>query len=614
MKLVTATQTAETRLAAFIPVTIISPSRFCSVVRLAHWRPATGRCYSASPGMSARSGVWAVMFLALAVLLPLEIANADEDIVTRGKQATALVDLGIEGSGSAFCVDARGFFLTCAHVVQSRRLGDSVRLVLNSGEANELVGEARIVTAHQESDIAVLQWRDPPKLTALTLVDAKDLKETAPVTVFGYPFGLLLATSGERYPSISVTGGRISALRRQAGEMVAIQIDAPVNPGNSGGPLLNERGEVIGIVAAANPIARIAIAMSSRWATALMDKPAILLTLPEVRYADRTADIELAAEFVAIAGKDAPDEIEWVIDAGARERTVTAKFEGAHARVRAPVVDPKTTNARLRLTSQAEGKTRSVEIDDRRIKVGSQELALSAIRRIEGRAGGPILALNSGSKYTGELSNLSDVRWDDGTAVAISEEDVIDVFSAEAVIPSVPINYVVRRGEEEVDSGNGQIILRDAPQPIPGRPNDPADPFAATLDEFTVELEVDGRDDILVAPAGLILRHHNGKKPGLSDDKGQYVLVNGERWNVQWKESTSGSNTGDVSETFPLKVGFGVWKMKTLDLKGPPGSDAKRRKPVIKLVNEPWGVTIQIGDPAPGAMTVKLWMSKKPGN
>ncbi|QDT52307.1 Putative serine protease HhoB precursor [Caulifigura coniformis] len=556
------------------------------------------------------------MALALLAVVFGGVADAADrhDIVTRGKQATALVDLGIEGSGSAFCVDTSGIFVTCAHVVESRSPGETVRLVLNSGQSNEVVGEARVVASDRESDVAILQWRDPPRLTALELADPKDLKETARVTVFGYPFGLLLAASGERYPSISVTGGSISALRQQAGELAAIQIDAAVNPGNSGGPLLNAKGDVIGIVAAANPVARIAIAVSSRWAKSLMSKPAILLNVPETSYAERTAEIDLIAEAVSLSGETAPDAIEWIIDSGARERTVTAKFDGSIATTRAALVDPKSTNTKLRLVSRAGGKTRSAEVDDRRIKVGGRELALSALRRIEGRAATPIVALNSGRKFTGELSNLADIRWDDGSALSFSAGDVIDVFSVEPVVESVPINYVVRRKDEQIAAGHEQVSLKDAPRLVPTQLYDPADPFAPTIDEFEVEIVVEGRDDILVGPAGLALRHHESKKPGRSDGKGPYVLVNGERWDLQWKETTADSTQPDLTETYPLKVGFGSWKMDVVEIQGPPGADKKRKRPVTKIKGENWGATIQLGDPAPGAATVKLRMSKKPVN
>jgi serine protease Do len=74
------------------------------------------------------------------------------------------------------------------------------------------------------------------------------LTELAEVVAFGYPFGSGLAVSKKEKPAISVNVGRITSLRQKAGELHRIQIDAALNPGNSGGPVLDKEGKVIGVV------------------------------------------------------------------------------------------------------------------------------------------------------------------------------------------------------------------------------------------------------------------------------------------------------------------------------------------------------------------------------
>ncbi len=614
MKQNAAIQMVDSCLADLLPINIDSLSRPSLQTCPGVARTLHRRCYRGRRNLSARSRFFAIIVLTLSTLLPATatIAAENDDIIARGKQATALIDLGAEGSGSAFCVDASGLFLTCAHVVETRRLGESVRIVLHSGESDQVVGEARVIAADRDADVALLQWRDPPMLTPLTLVNADDLKETAPVTVFGYPFGLLLSTGSEHYPAISVTSGRISALRRNSGRLVVIQIDAAVNPGNSGGPLFNARGEVIGIVAASNPVARIAFAVSTLPATNLMQRPVILVTAPDVSYADRTTDVDLVAESVALAGTTPPETIEWVLGAGAGERAVTGRFDGAFSTVRTSLIDPQTTTGKLRLILQAAGETRFADVADQKVKVGSRELALSAIRRIEGRGDGQIVSLHSGGKLKGALSGLSNLKWDDGNAVTVSADDVIDLFSVEAVVQNVPINYVVRSQGKDIASGHDQVVFQDAPRPMPEHPFDPSDPFAPTLNEFTFELELENRDDLLVGPAGLAIRHLESAKPGFADDKGRYVLVNGERWYLNWKETTAKSELKDITDTYPLKVGFGNWKLDVLDIQVIKGDDKKRRKPIVKLVQESWGVTVQFDDAPAGSVRIKLRLSKKP--
>ena len=81
-----------------------------------------------------------------------------------------------------------------------------------------------------------------------------------PLAAFGYPFGRLLA-SDNRYPAVSVNTGTVTALRRKGGKLSAIQLDASVNPGNSGGPVVDKNGNLIGIVKSGMPGARLNFAI-----------------------------------------------------------------------------------------------------------------------------------------------------------------------------------------------------------------------------------------------------------------------------------------------------------------------------------------------------------------
>ena len=67
------------------------------------------------------------------------------------------------------------------------------------------------------------------------------------LAAFGYPFGRMLAAD-KGYPTVSVNTGTITALRRKGGKLSTIQLDASVNPGNSGGPVVDKKGNLIGII------------------------------------------------------------------------------------------------------------------------------------------------------------------------------------------------------------------------------------------------------------------------------------------------------------------------------------------------------------------------------
>jgi len=113
--------------------------------------------------------------------------------------------------------------------------------------ADGLESDAKIVSRHPENDLAVLQAETvPDDLAAASMRPKSDLKPGDAVVAVGFPFGI----------GPSVTAGVVSGLKRQfrttAGDQLSnlIQFDAAVNPGSSGGPLLNAAGEVVGIVTA----------------------------------------------------------------------------------------------------------------------------------------------------------------------------------------------------------------------------------------------------------------------------------------------------------------------------------------------------------------------------
>ena len=143
----------------------------------------------------------------------------------------------IEGAGSGFVIDPRGYVLTNNHVIE-----DSESIQVTLGDRSRYT--ARLVGADPRNDIALLKIDSKNKaITALPLGDSANLQVGQSVLAIGNPFGF----------SGTLTKGVISALGRtvQTSETSAIdqaiQTDAAINRGNSGGPLLNSRGEVIGI-------------------------------------------------------------------------------------------------------------------------------------------------------------------------------------------------------------------------------------------------------------------------------------------------------------------------------------------------------------------------------
>lgn len=148
--------------------------------------------------------------------------------------------------GSGVVITESGAILTNLHVVSS-----AGRIVVVFHDGSE--SEAEIRGVDLNNDLAVLQAKTlPDDLKPATLITTGDLKPGDDVVAVGFPFGF----------GPSVSAGVVSGLKRQFettdGKRVLsnlIQFDAAVNPGNSGGPLVNTKGEVLGIVTAIfNPV------------------------------------------------------------------------------------------------------------------------------------------------------------------------------------------------------------------------------------------------------------------------------------------------------------------------------------------------------------------------
>jgi len=188
---------------------------------------------------------------ALAVLLllvdsaPVQAQHKPE-IIERGKKATALVEVKTaegEGSGSAFCIDRSGLFITNAHVVRGAgQVKDNVRLVIDIGLKTQRSLRAKMLRADDSLDLALLKVDPDAGLNALELGKDDTLRETAPVVTFGFPFGRSTTVGRETYPDMTVLPSRITALRRDNGRLEGVQFDGQLNPGNSGGPVVDEAG------------------------------------------------------------------------------------------------------------------------------------------------------------------------------------------------------------------------------------------------------------------------------------------------------------------------------------------------------------------------------------
>ena len=156
--------------------------------------------------------------------------------------AAKLTENGTQHSslGTGVVISDTGIIITCLHVV-----GDAEQVTVIFADGTE--SDALVTVRQPEKDLAILSaMKVPDELQPATLASSSSLRVGDEVIAVGNPFGVLN----------SVSAGVVSGLGREYTSKETgvtlknlIQFDAAVNPGNSGGPLVNQQGEVVGIVA-----------------------------------------------------------------------------------------------------------------------------------------------------------------------------------------------------------------------------------------------------------------------------------------------------------------------------------------------------------------------------
>ena len=167
----------------------------------------------------------------------VQVQTKEKTLVGTGSKKRAVTEQGI---GSGVLISSDGLVLTAAHVVQT---AEDVKVVFKDNETIP----AKIIATEQMADVALLKLTWPPSdknIHIPKLGDSDKVKVGEQIFVIGSPFGLSQSLS-----SGYISGRHIKkSLSHNLTLMEFFQTDAAINTGNSGGPMFNMKGEVIGIV------------------------------------------------------------------------------------------------------------------------------------------------------------------------------------------------------------------------------------------------------------------------------------------------------------------------------------------------------------------------------
>lgn len=162
-------------------------------------------------------------------------------------------------TGSGFVVHPDGYLMTCAHCVEG-----ATKIEVNLGGQKYA---ARVIEINSQRDLALVRI-SARNLPVLPLANSDQVELAQHVRLVGYPLSSVLGTS------VKVTQGSVAGFIDQANGRM-IQVDASMNPGNSGGPLVNDRGDAIGVASAGyfgSEIAEVGLAVPVGDVAALMRK------------------------------------------------------------------------------------------------------------------------------------------------------------------------------------------------------------------------------------------------------------------------------------------------------------------------------------------------------
>ncbi|EDN69811.1 hypothetical protein BGP_0199 [Beggiatoa sp. PS] len=180
-------------------------------------------------------------------------------------------------SGSGFVIHKSQntvLIITNAHLVKyQKHRNRQVLVTFNSGESNELIHSADVIGISLSANLALLKVKLSQMIAELPVIQIShefEVPEMQEVQIFGFPFETALATV-QKSPTITVSSGIVTNKSRdENGQIMSLQIDGNLNPGNAGGPIVTPEGVLLGVATAIISKSGIGLAVPARQINMMM--------------------------------------------------------------------------------------------------------------------------------------------------------------------------------------------------------------------------------------------------------------------------------------------------------------------------------------------------------
>lgn len=384
-------------------------------------------------------------------VLSSQVFCQDRAIIESVKASCFLAEVtGKEQSyATAFCVHPSGVVITNHHVVEKLSIGETINLIANAGQETQESFEAKLLRTDEKDDLAVLKILKGDKFNSIDLADSPEFYETMGITAFGFPFGKSLSIEKDSFPTISVNSGKITAIRKDKKEIQLLQLDATLNPGNSGGPVIDNSGKVIGIVSFGVAGAGVNFAIPSEKLRRLLMKPDIEFNIPEITAANYSVPKDVEVNLTPLFEEIPELSVEFWLkrgDSAAKKFQLGAKslnkFQGTVAG------EPDTTKKWLRgelifKQGKIEGK-----VQDDSFKVDGKQLSLAQFS----------------SLVTDESSKKVELSMVDGTTRTVGIQDLpklkVELGTFEVTVDVATVSKVTLEPEDSESKISYIVIVK----------------------------------------------------------------------------------------------------------------------------------------------------------